>query len=136
MQSFSDDDCLTLAAVIAQGARVTGIPRVWSQTNLRVHFLLTLRQSAMSRTIYQVEMSAIRDQAVAIRPLPLTSEVGAGDDLPAAVRESIPEQTHAIATNGDGACALHSVFGEPEANREMFVPDARALAAHLLGESW
>ena len=64
--------------------------------------MLALRLLAMSRAIYQVEMSAINDQVVAIRPLPLTSEVGAGDEVLAAVRENIPERLHAIVSNGDG----------------------------------
>ena len=123
-----------LVVLIARGDSVTGIPRVWSPTNLREHFLLTLRPLAMSRAIYQVEMSDLRDHAVVVRPLPLTSEVGAGDELPAAVRENIPEQLHAIVTNGDGACALHSVFGHPNADRELYLPDARASAACLLGD--
>ena len=125
-----------LVVLIARGDSVTGIPRVWSPTNLREHFLLTLRPLAMSRAIYQVEMSDLRDHAIVVRPSPLTSEVGAGDDVPAAMRENIPNELHAIVTNDDGGCAVHSIFGHPNANRELYLPDARAFAARLLGDSW
>ena len=38
-------------------------------------------------------------------------------------------------TVGDGACALHAVFGSPDAKGELFRPNARVLAVALLGPS-
>ena len=90
----------------------------------------------MARVIYQVAMSDLRDHAIVVRPSTLTSEVGAGDEVLAAMRENIPKQLRAIVTNDDGGCAVHSVFGHPNARRELYLPDARAFAARLLGDSW
>ena len=39
---------------------------------------------------------------------------------------------HIIATDADGACAIHAVFGSPNAKRELYCIDARQLIERLI----
>ena len=87
------------------------------------------------RSAYEFDMRDIRDQTISIQQHSLVVAVGAGDDILAAVRANMQKPTRPIVTNGDGACAIHSVFGRPGANRELFASRARILAAFLLGDS-
>ena len=63
------------------------------------------------------------------------------DSLPTAFRPYFQANglfCKAMKTNGNGACAIHSVFGRPSeayGNREMFKDGARSLAVALLGKS-
>ena len=63
------------------------------------------------------------------------------DSLPTALRPYFQANgllCKAMKTNGNGACAIHSVFGRPSeacGNQEMFKDGARSLAVALLGKS-
>ena len=57
------------------------------------------------------------------------------DDVDRHVRDALPEAVAAIDTNGDGACAIHSVWGTPTLSNELECVKARNLAWEALGES-
>ena len=59
-------------------------------------------------------------------------------DVPDDVRAALPSHWRSFQTNGNGACALHAVFGKPNSNKELFAPSARAVAfdnLHALPEA-
>ena len=49
----------------------------------------------------------------------------AEDELPKDVLSKIPRRVQAVPTTGDGACALHAVFGRPSDAGLLFAPHAR-----------
>ena len=55
-------------------------------------------------------------------------ELKQDDEVPQTVRYGMPQYVHAVATNGDGACSLHAVFGQPDAHGVLFAAEARKLA--------
>ena len=57
------------------------------------------------------------------------------DAIPLEVRAEIPQQMQSIRTSGDGACSMHAVFGKSSGRGELYEPNARSLAANLLGAS-
>ena len=56
----------------------------------------------------------------------------ADDDVPAEIRQMLNGPVRAVVTNGNGACAIHSVFGRPSARKELFLSEARDLAVRFL----
>ena len=56
------------------------------------------------------------------------------DEMPPRVRALCSGTMHALDTVGDGACALHAVFGRPTAGN-LYLADAREFAARLLRPS-
>ncbi len=54
------------------------------------------------------------------------------DAVPDVIRRTISDLLVALATNGNGACAMHSVFGFPSVTQEFFAGQARERAAHYL----
>ena len=56
----------------------------------------------------------------------------AADNVPSEVREQLSGEMQTIVTNDDGACAMHSIYGRPNARGELFVDRAREKAAALL----
>ena len=85
--------------------------------------------SGSASTAYVPIMADVRDDAISIKASELHVEFDDCDEIPAHVRQSTPQRMLAIETNGDGACGIHAVFGHPNANRELFLPAARAFAA-------
>ena len=61
--------------------------------------------------------------------------VDESDALEAPVRAMLPLHCTPATTNGDGACAIHSVWGQPDAWNQLTCPDARSFAAASLGPS-
>jgi len=63
------------------------------------------------------------------------TSIDASDDLGPEVRARLPLRVNLVTTNGDGACAVHSVWGVPDNLSQLTCPDARRFAADALGES-
>jgi hypothetical protein len=63
------------------------------------------------------------------------TSIDASDDVEAPLRASIPSRCSLVTTNGDGACAIHSVWGQPDNINRLTCADARAFAARSLGSS-
>ena len=83
---------------------------------------------------YMPTKAAVRDHAIGIKDfLQLRVKFDGADKIPSQVRNNIPHRMFAIETKGDGACGMHAVFGHPDANSELFLPDARAKAVIAFG---
>ena len=54
------------------------------------------------------------------------------DPVPDHIKQRLTKVLRAARTNGNGACALHSVFGRPSPARELFTPMARDIAVAAL----
>jgi len=70
-----------------------------------------------------------------LQPQTFDTHVDSEDNLEPAVRARLPMQCTPVTTNGDGACAIHSVWGVPDNLSQLTCPDARRLATEALGES-
>ena len=81
---------------------------------------------------YEVHLADVRADALFVKPRLLAIHWSADDAVPEEIRQSISTTQHAVSTNGNGACAIHSVFGRPSAGRQFFCSDARELATYFL----
>ena len=81
---------------------------------------------------YEFTLADVRGDAFFVKPRSLAIHWSADDAVPEEIRQSVSDTHHAVATNGNGACAIHSVFGRPSKARELFCPGARELATHFL----
>ena len=54
------------------------------------------------------------------------------DAVPRIIRDQLPQYVRPVTTCGDGACALHAVFGQPDAGGTLFAPEARTYAKHCM----
>ena len=81
---------------------------------------------------YEFTLADVRGDAFFVKPRSLAIHWSADDAVPEEIRQSVSDTHHAVATNGNGACAIHSVFGRPSTARELFCPGARELATHFL----
>ena len=93
-------------------------------------------EGELARTAYKFTMQDIRDGSIVIHPQLFAMAMEAESDLPADVLATMSKPMCAVRTKGDGACAIHSIFGTPGSNQELLAPRARMLASDLLGESW
>ena len=92
-------------------------------------------EGELARTAYKFTMQDIRDGSIVIHPQLFAMAMEAESDLPADVLATMSKPMCAVRTKGDGACAIHSIFGTPGSNQELLAPRARMLASDLLGES-
>ena len=82
--------------------------------------------------IYRLTLDDLRNDALAIKPRVYQIRWPVGIDLPLEIRRTLSEPVQAVATNGNGACAIHAVFGRPSVRAELFAPNARRLVATLM----
>ena len=88
--------------------------------------------SSLEAIPYEISVKDFRSKDLTVRSQKLEIQWDASDPVPQEMRQSLAEPYHAVETNGDGACALHSVFGEPSAAKELFCPRARDIAVQYL----
>ena len=89
-------------------------------------------EEPIAATVYFMNMSDVRDNAVNIKPSELSVQFDDGDLLPQLVRQEAPPRMLAVGTNGNGACGMHAVLGYPDGNRELLLPNAREIAVQAL----
>ena len=82
--------------------------------------------------LYEFSLVDVRNDAIRINPQQLKIHWVSSDDVSEAVRHEAAEIQHAVETNGNGACAVHSVFGRPGADSKLFAFGARHLACRFL----
>ena len=83
---------------------------------------------------YIPTMADMRDKAIRIKDSQhLYVKFDDDDKIPPCVRKDTPEIMLAMETKGDGACGMHAVFGHPDANRELSLPNARNQATLVSG---
>jgi hypothetical protein len=92
-----------------------------------------LSGASPSRTcrVYKLRNEDVVEKKIMIKKT--TYEVTPTPEMPACVRALCEGTMQALSTDGDGACALHAVFGRPSSSGQLFLPDARRFAAELLG---
>ena len=82
--------------------------------------------------IYEFDQVDFATEAFRVKLTQLSIFLTEDDSIPQDVRQGLSKSMYAVHTNGDGACALHSVFGRPGPRGELFVRGARELAVRLL----
>ena len=88
------------------------------------------------REIYSVGVTDVTENLVLFKGAPKPIGRDAEDDAPEAVCTNVNRRAKRIVTNGNGACALHSVFGKPDARKELFCENARDIMWHYLQRPW
>jgi len=91
---------------------------------------------SLGRDIYVVGATDMAENVLRFQASPKSLGIHAGDDVPEAVFANIHRLARRIATNGDGACALHSVFGTPDDEKELFFKNARKTMSDYLQQPW
>ena len=83
--------------------------------------------------LYTFTKADLRDNAFKVQGATAPFSVDVGDSVPRELRPFIGADFSAVRTYGYGACALHAVFGHPNASGELFQPGAREAVCALLG---
>ena len=74
---------------------------------------------------YCMKVTDFRGDQIVPKTQILSIVFAAEDELPKDVLSKIPRRVQAVPTTGDGACALHAVFGRPSDAGLLFAPHAR-----------
>ena len=74
------------------------------------------RSESENDSIYEFSAADYRNHRFVAKPAVYEVAIGADDALPAAVRATVPSRMRAIATDGGGSCAFHSVSDIPTHN--------------------
>ena len=82
---------------------------------------------------YQFTLSDFRSNVLQIKPRWLTIQWTLDDAVSQPLRLMVAEPYLDVEPNGDGACAMRSVFGSPSTTKQLFASDAREMASHYLG---
>ena len=82
--------------------------------------------------VYKCNMTDVRGGMIKVDACKYTISWAEDDDVPQEIREASHNGFHALATKGDGACAIHAVFGKPDSLQELFCNDARQYAINFL----
>jgi hypothetical protein len=89
----------------------------------------------VSGDVYAWDYKDFRDNVVKVDPASLRVEWDPGDVVREELGTICLEPMHAVSTFGDGACAVHAVFGTPAASAGLMKKGARDLVRHFLGSS-
>ena len=81
---------------------------------------------------HEFTVTDFRDNTLQVKPRELTIRWAASDAVDEQTRQNLAEPHHSVETNGNGACAIHSVWGRPSPDRQLFALGARDLAGHYL----
>jgi len=81
---------------------------------------------------YTVRGSDLKNGILTLMPGTYNAVWPQGNNVPECVRQHMSAELCSVKTNGNGACAIHSIFGRPAALSELFLPDARRKATHAL----
>ena len=74
---------------------------------------------------YVVRSSDLKEGTLTLMPGIYNVVLQREDVLPDSLKPHLSGQVCSAKTNGDGACAMHAVFGIPSASSELFLSDAR-----------
>jgi hypothetical protein len=89
----------------------------------------------VSGDVYAWDYKDFRDNVFKVDPSSLRVEWDPGDVVREELGTICLEPMHAVSTFGDGACAVHAVFGTPAASAGLMKKGARDLVRHFLGSS-
>jgi hypothetical protein len=89
----------------------------------------------VSGDVYAWDYTDFRDNVFKVDPSSLRMQWDPVDVVPEELGTICLEPVHAVSTFGDGACAVHAVFGTPTASGGLTKKGARDLVRHLLGSS-
>ena len=81
---------------------------------------------------YVVRSTDLKDGTLLLMPGNCSVKWEECDNAPQELQRHMAGQVCAVKTNGDGACAMHSIFGKPAVWSELFLRDARAGAIDAL----
>ena len=81
---------------------------------------------------YVVRSSDLKDGTLLLMPENCSVNLEEGHNAPEELQQHMSGQVCAVKTNGDGACAMHSIFGKSAVCSELFLRDARAAAIDAL----
>ena len=85
-----------------------------------------------SWTRYHFNYLDFKNKSFRARDSELVIEWDADDTVPMDIKQTLTDSFQAVITNDDGACAIHSVFGRPNTNKELFLQESRTIASHYL----
>ena len=63
--------------------------------------------------VHDFNIEAFRSEAYRVKPHILRIQWSREDAVPEHVKLALTESLHGVSTNGNGACAIHAVFGKP-----------------------
>ena len=82
--------------------------------------------------VYDLNIEGLRSVAHRVKTHILRIQCSSEDAVPKHVKLEFTESRRGVITNGNGACAIHAVFGKPNVAQQVFAWDARDLAVHFL----
>ena len=85
--------------------------------------------------VYFLRVEDLERHALEISASVYDVEVPVDDESVGLDVGEIPRRMMSVATRGDGACGVNAIWGKPGESRELVLPHARYLAAHLMGPS-
>ena len=94
---------------------------------LDAHAAILSLSAALPRP-YVVRSSDLKDGTLLLMPGNCGVNWEEGHNAPEELQRHMSSQVCAVKANGDGACAMHSIFGKPAVWSELFPRDARAAA--------
>ena len=83
--------------------------------------------------VYAMNFADFKDRGVVVKGRVLTMRLQVSDHMPPLHREKLSDASYrSLKTNGDGACAMHSIWGRPNLHKELELPGARDKAVNAI----
>lgn len=99
--------------------------------------VLNCRGGAYDKGVYICESNDMDERNNLVKPEIFRISAAQAAGLPDTLLEHVSVEMRSLRTNGNGACGIHGIFGEPApaltGGVELFASSARALASQHLG---